>query len=210
LFWSYRYPPASPNSYINLMQQLFKISESIKLCDCNNNHYDIIVRLRFDFIFFNKINFKNILWCVNNGTVICNKESVLIKHEFIKKRLLIINDFFFFWNESSMFLLKDIFNNVEKSLKWDSKNTIIEWFFSFFENIAFTLNKILNYRIIPVVPFYYLETFFHRVFSAEACFYYYLKKQSIEIELEEFSYILLKNSPKNSFITITNKNIYEL
>lgn len=210
LFWNYRYPPASPKSYSNLMQQLFKISQSIKLSKKNDEHYDIIFRLRYDFIFFNKLNFNRIVWSIKNWSILCNKESVLIRHEFIKKRLLIINDFFFIWNQESMSLFECIFDNIEISLKWDEKNNIVEKCFSFLEWIVIYLNKILKHWIFPVVPFYYIETYFHKVFSAESCFYYYFKKQNINLILEEFSYILLKSHPKESFITIVDKNDFEL
>lgn len=210
LFWNYIFLGRYPDNdyYWGLLQQFYKTSESINLVKSSQKEYDIIIRLRFDVILFNKINFTLINKTINenNWLIICNTAKQFIKTKFISDRFLIINDFFFFWWKNAMYTLWDIFYNFWNCLKWNECHFIPKLI-----NIIVYINKkIFHKRIIPVLPLHYFGSSFHKIFCAETLYYYYLIWEKITVLKTDFSRILLKKKSSDSIINIVDKNKFEL
>ena len=97
----YKWAFYSYESVVNALQQLFKKQISVNMV--NSETYDIIVMLRFDILFINKWNFKNIMEELRDSNcVICNSQPKDWIWWLLYADTLIIQDFFFIWSQCSI------------------------------------------------------------------------------------------------------------
>ncbi len=207
-FWDF-IPNKKENTAYKFMQQIYKVSRSIMLAKEQNIKYDIIMRTRFDFVLFNKINFSGIRNDAKNKTILCNKWTYFIP-KFMLNNLLKINDMFFFWDEESMFILWEMFYKVNLCFKWWKPIWFIFHIFSCVKSFIIYFNDKINRRILPLVPILYIESFFYRVFSCENCYYFYFINNWIKVVLDDFSRIVLRKNTAQSAINLVDKNRFEV
>ena len=139
----------------NNMNMWYKIQESYKLCKDyytkKNIEYDIIIRARYDIIFYNKFDFKNLkikedtiyVGTANNKLFYYSQEVLL----FIKKFLV---EEFFFGSPKVMETHMNFFNSISKSKNKCLKYRLSEIDFYIYSNLLMTK--------IVYLPIYY-ETF---------------------------------------------------
>ena len=197
----------------NTLNQFYKVQESILLMDKywkqNKISWDIVVKLRFDFLFFNKLNYCNILKIVINNNIICNKHNTpkyLIK-------FWEINDFFFFGNYHSMVLLWSIFDDFV-TLKFLKKiKSIYKPFFYFFgviKKFFIYINNLLKHWILPVWLIRLFESIFYEIYTPELIYYQYFIYHKIPVLKRNFSYMLIRKQVEKSIIRLEQKNEFEL
>jgi len=188
---------------VRYLQQIYKVSRSIKLCG-NYEKYNIIVRLRFDTIFINKFNYNQILKDLNQGsTIICNDEE---KHSIWWKICYStweIQDFFFFWDNISMKKLWNIFDKFEECFLWHEVKP-------FFKPIYIVSNRfaiLFRFFKIPTLP---LEFWAYMIFIAEKCYYEYFLYNKIHVLKKIISIMILKHDIKTSYVRLEWKSDIEL
>lgn len=199
--------------FLNMLQQFYKVQRSFLLMEYYGNDnkilYDIVVRLRFDFIFFNKINFVKVLNTIRNWMVLCNKYDS--RKIFLKIRE--INDFFFFWNQKSMSALWRLFDDFYISLKWDEvkkRYKIVYNIFEYIKKFFVYINFKLKYWLLPVAVFWPIESCFYKIHTPELIYYQYFLSNNISIIKDSFSYILVRKEIEKSEIKLKVRNEYEL
>lgn len=207
--WSF---PAS-----RFLQQLYKFCESIKIAD---NKYDIMVRLRFDMFFFNKLNFKNILSKVEDWhTIICNVPYQRMSHIFWINfdEIREISDFYVIWNSSSIKKLKNWFNEFEghiKFLKPKNINFINKNIFNIsnkFIKLLLYINRKLSHRIFPIMPLSLLNSKLKfKTFCPELFYFNFFLNKWLNIERINITRILLRKDIEKSTINLVNKTKYEI
>ena len=196
--------PQNPNMLLWYLQQVYKFTKSIKMANNQNKEYDLVVRLRFDFYFFNKLNYKNIIEATRGKSIICNDTL------FIRK-FTIITDFFFVWNQKTMTILSEIFDNFLIGFKWWEHNRIIYNIFNSIRRLIFYFNKtVIKKWIIPVTPIWFMESRFNTIFTPEYHCYKYLCNNGVRIIKEYFSLVLLRKNIENSRVSLNKKTKYEI
>lgn len=198
---------------VNNLQQFYKVQKSILLMknfwENKKLNYDIVVRLRFDFIFFNKLNFIRISDVVKNWEILCNKYDT--SKFFIK--IWEINDFFFFWTEKSMLFLWSLFDNFLLALKWDEIRKSYKFIHNVFRKIKkffIYVNSRLWHWIIPIWEIRLIESCFYKLHTPELIYYKYFLIHEVPVIKTKFSYILVRKDVKKSEIKLELKNEYEL
>lgn len=196
----------NPDMITSHFQQLYKICKSINLLD-KNYSYNVVVRLRYDCFFFNKLDFKKIekiIW--DSLTLICNTSMFKFSNVLSK-----IHDFYFIWNEKSIKILGRIFDNYIEWFQWDEiKNVVVYKISTKIRDCIFKVNNILWTWIIPITPIRLFESCFYKVFTPEIHIYNFLIKNQIKIIDKKFSYILLRKNIQSSWISLHDKNEYEI
>lgn len=193
---------------VRYLQQIYKVSRSIKLC--GNHNYDIIIRLRFDTIFINKFDFKKIQSKIKDwNNIICNDQdchSILWK---ICYSTWEIQDFIFIWNRISMNFLWDMFENFEQCFLWHEVEPIFKPIYrlsNFLVKILLYINN--NTRIhIPSLP---KEFWAYMIFIPEKAYYeYFLFKKTNVIKID-LSLFIIRKDIKQSYIRLEKKTLYEI
>jgi len=206
---SIRYP------IVNWLQQWYKIYESNKLKSEYEKEqwfeYDIVVRLRFDTIFINKLNFNKILEDIKSWIVI-NKDWNDINK---------ICDHFAFWKSDDMNKYSELFNNF-KIVLWlkDYVNSFFKklklknyCFVLFFLN---TLQKISNSFFkdkLEVLIFYFVYFFIEKkityVFTHERYMYENIKYYLINLNTTHISFTICRWNWKFAWNKFYNISKYE-
>lgn len=193
---------------VRYLQQIYKVSRSIKLCGDYN--YDIIIRLRFDTIFINKFNFKKIQSKIKDwNNIICNDQE---RHSIRWKTCHStreIQDFIFIWNKISMNFLWDIFENFEQCFLWHEVKPIFQPIYrlsNFLVKILLYINN--NTRIhIPSLP---KEFWAYMIFIPEKSYYEYYLYHKINVIKVDLSLFVIRKDTKQSYIRLENKTEYEI
>jgi hypothetical protein len=195
----------------NQFQQFYKVSKSIEMMDNYWTNYDLVVKLRFDCFFFKKINYSKILKKTNKWVVLCNN-FVTCGDELSK--YTVINDFFFFWSQKSMKLLKDLFYNFKDWLLWDEVKWFSKYLYKFFisyKKFAYYINnKVIKRWVVPVYPIWLIERQLYKIWSTELVYYNYFLKKWIKVLKDNFSFILLRKNTEESIIILEKSNEYEI
>ena len=196
----------------NYLQQLYKLSESIRLekeyRDSKSITYEIVFRLRYDCPFLRRLNFNEIAKDVKDWTLICNESYY--------KSLLIdywrINDFYFIWNSKDFDLIWKIFYEFEEGLKWNEvKHKKILHLITKIESFITKFNlNIVKFRLIPVQPISFIWKFFYNKLSAEWIYYNYFINKWLSVVTKKFSYFLLKSNLEESIFKLDKSNNYEI
>ncbi len=194
---------------INWIQQFYKIyivnkiknQYSIK----SNIKYDMVVRVRFDTIFINKINFIEIFKNIK-------KWIILNKIDFHK-----ICDHFAFGTNKDMDVYCSLFNNFWKLLlnnKINFKKKIIlkiEYIISLpiiiLQKIWFR-KKTMEYFLCKI-RFNKLDKYIY-IFTHERIMYENIIKQNINLEYTNISFIITRTKSEESILKLYNKTKYEL
>lgn len=200
----------------NVLQQLYKICQSIKLKNIykseKNISYDMVFKLRFDTPFPRKLNFKNILSTITKSDkiVLCNRNRLIPSAKFLIK----IEDFYFIMDDKASDILWDIFDNRDICFKWfEIKNKKLNRIFE----------KIDPYRILwkkrPVlykmiwIPFTYIYSIFFQPYSTEILVLNYFKNKKCEVNTDEYITVWFirngNNYKKLDFKTHTKKWIFK-
>lgn len=194
-FWKY--------SIINWLQQFYKIYRANELKNQYSTNYDIVVRLRFDVIFLNKIDFKRI-----NDRVI---NSIILN--FWPSPIDSINDQIAFWNTSNMNVYSSVFTEFDKifnkEIRW-TKHKIINYFdnlLNFFDKIVYMqfsrfkiVNSILWYFFWKKAYYLWKNGFF--IYNYEKVLHEHIKNHNIYIYNWEFCFILYKGGMNNNIFGI--------
>ena len=195
------------NKVYNFLQQIYKVSQSFLISKQSKENYDIVLRLRFDTFFLNKLNFHKITEYINDKKIIlCNS------YERIRfKKFYQIEDLFFIWNKFLADSLEEIFINFLDPLKWDEiKNKHILNIFSLIRKCINKINTGLNIKL-PTYPILCVESLFYKIFSPEGCYYNFFIKKGFNIKTYKFSHILLRKDWSTSYIKIEkNKAFFEI
>lgn len=156
-------------SIINWLHQFYKIHRANYIKNKYSNEkwfkYDMVVKLRYDIIFLNKINFIDLFKDINNA-IILNKIPNLDNF---------IYDHFAFWNTENMNIYTNMFTDFEnifrKEIKW-FKNHLINQFDKIIQNILKAIYKIfLKWKLIHMIveQLFYLKL----LFLIKNWFFYY-------------------------------------
>jgi hypothetical protein len=193
---------------VNYLQQIFKVSSSIKLCG-NCERYVLIVRLRFDTIFINKLNFKSIVKNLKNRSIICNNQEDSSIFWKVCHSTYEIQDFFFIWDSKSMKILWDIFENFEQCFMWHEVKPLFKpiyyisnWIWQF----LLFVNNNTKFHILSLPK----EFGAYMIFIPEKAYYEYFLWQNINVIKENISLILIRKFVKTSYIRLEDKTKYEL
>jgi len=193
---------------VRYLQQIFKVSRSIKLCWTYN--YDLIFRLRFDTIFINKFNFKIIKSTINDwNNIICND----FEHCSIFWKLCHstreISDFIFIWNHTSMIFLWDMFKNFEQCFLWHEVKAVFQPIYklsNFLVKFLLYINN--NTKIhIPSLP---KEFWAYTIYIPEKAYYEYLLYNDVNIIKTNISLIVVRKIMWESIFRLSNKCKYEI
>ncbi len=199
---------------VNYLQQLYKVSKSIMLCN-DFEQYDIIVRLRFDTIFINQFNFTRIFKDLNMwNTIICNNidlniigiKGVLWK---LLKPTWQIQDFFFFGDKKSMKTLSNIFDNFQECFKWFEVKKIfkpIYYLTNWLAKFVLWVNNNSKFHIWSVP----LQFWAYTIFVPEKAYFWYFKNHNIQVLKNRISIIILRKDITHSLINLLDKTEYEL
>ena len=192
-------------SIVNWLQQWYKIYESNNLKSEYEKEqwfeYDIVVRLRFDLVFINKINFISVLKKIKKW-IIFNKAPW---------KLDIIYDNFAFWDSKNMnmysYLYYNFINVLKKEFDNDNKYLLVFYlilnillklqymlqFLSWlFESVIFKITNFLMYKQVIV-------------FTYERYMYYNIKYFNINCIYTNISFNIYRASNE-----LTWKNIYNI
>lgn len=168
----------------NFLQQMYKISQSIKLKinyeKENNISYDIVFKLRFDCPFPRKLNFHEIYKNIHSKhVVLCNKQRMIPSLILTTK----IEDMYFILDNESSNILWDIFDNWTLCFKWhEIKNLKIA---NIFEKIDRFFSK--KYRCVPFsLISLHLYTLFYTPFHAERQFLSYFQYNNIIVNKKTY------------------------
>ena len=193
---------------VNYLQQVYKICKSIKLCG-NIDDYDIIIRLRFDVIFINKLNFSTIYESLKNwNNIICNDfDEVNFIAKFCRSTQE-IQDLFFIWNSKSMKCFWDLFDNFEQCFLGHEVKTIFKPIY-YLSNVLYDIHYYI-YNNVVRVPMIHKEFWAYMIFIPEKACYEYFLYHKINVIRTNISLILLRRDVKKSYIELRNKSIYEI
>ncbi len=201
-------------SSINVLQQFYKICQSIKLKNQykseKNISYDIVFKLRFDTPFARKLNFNNILKALQwkDKIVLCNRNKMLRSAKFIIK----IEDFYFIMNDETSNILWDIFENWNICFKWcELKHKELNKQFLKMETYLKKILPSFN-TLLPILFSYNYSIFFH-FFSAETFVLNYFKNCKCEVNTNEYITVWIIRDPKKykkfDFRTHTRKWLFK-
>ncbi len=191
------------------LQQIYKVSKSISMV--NNVDYKLVLRLRFDVFFFNKLNFFEIIKEINSWYIICNFPRKTKKFWIDFSKLREIEDFYFIWTEKSLLCLTSIFENVKiflESYKVKDRYMFILKINKIIVNTLIKINKRIWY-IVSVVLACISKKFFFYWFSPESYYYEYLLLNWWKIKKTNISLILLRKNIEDSQIQLHKKTLYE-
>ncbi len=211
----------------NSLQQIYKVSKSMALknnYELNNDiKYDIVLKLRFDAPFPNKLNFKEIFEELqkNNNTVICNKH----KYSKLTRRAWAdsIDDIYFIMDKASSTLFANMFD--ERLSCFEGKEiTKHVWLHKIFNKILKRNNEIVeeakkkhkNKKILAYIIVFRLYTvmFFYTKFfmwqDAERRFLSFFQENKFHIIKSQISIRILKETEFFSVKWLFKKSRYEL
>jgi len=188
---SVRYP------IVNWLQQWYKIYESNKLkLEYEKEQwfeYDIVVRLRFDTVFINKLNFNKILEDIKNWIVL-NKEEWWLN---------VLSDYFAFWSSNNMNNYSNLYYNF-KEILWRKDNIkftqrLILLFYLSILNILFLIQKYVNQyiknkieQLILIIVILFIDKKITYVFIHERYMYENIKYYNINILFSSISYTICR------------------
>lgn len=195
----------------NFLQQMYKISQSIKLKinyeKENNIAYDIVFKLRFDCPFPRKLNFHEIYKDVyGKHVVLCNKQRMIPSLIFTTK----IEDMYFILSDESSNILWNIFDNWSLCFKWhEIKNLKIA---NIFGKIDRFFSK--KYRCVPLsLICLHLYALFYIPFHAERQFLSYFRYNNIMVNKKTYITIWIirddKKYKKWDFRTHSKKRMFK-
>ena len=205
----------------NVLQQLYKIQESIHLKQKfekdNNIKYDIAFKLRFDCAFLRILNFKKIYTTIINGNkiVICNKQKMIPSEKFLIK----IEDFYFIMDNETNNILWNIYNQRKKCFEWhEIKNKKLNRFLC---NLYYDRIYNMPYNIFSIfiwLIFLHIYSLLFWYFWAEMQFLNYFNNNWVSVKKTYISIWWFKNQKKyklfdfrtHSKTYLYKKSIYEL
>lgn len=196
-------------SFYNYLQQYYKVKRSIELKreyeKKNNCTYDVVLRLRFDYVLLNKLDFHKILKDLEWTNIIC--QSLTNR----KLTLSPISDFFFMGNSTTMDIAWKHFDNFMESFIWHDVPLLFKpilYDFRLIDMINYKLNNffLTNYlvRLLWIIN---TKCFFHS-YCAERILYDYLVYNDIKVITDTFSFHILRRN-WNNMDFIFKKCIYE-
>ena len=199
------------NQCVKFLQQMYKISQSIKLKinyeKENNIVYDIVFKLRFDCPFPRKLNFNEIYKDIlKKPVVLCNKQRMIPSLILTTK----IEDMYFILDNESSNILWDIFDNWDLCFKWhEIKNLKIANVFEMVDNF---LSK--RYRCVPLsLICLYLYSIFWIPFHPERQFLSYFIYNKITVNKKAYITIwFMRDDKKNKkwdFRTHSKKRMFK-
>lgn len=173
----------------NMLQQLYKICQSIKLKNIykseKNISYDMVFKLRFDTPFPRKLNFRNILRTIEKSDkiVLCNRNRLIPSAKFLIK----IEDFYFIMDDKASDILWDIFDNWDICFKWyEIKNRKLNKAFEMIDPKRILWKKRPILAKLMWIPFTYIYAIFFQPFSAEILFLNYFENNKIIVNKDEY------------------------
>lgn len=199
---------------VNVLQQFYKICQSIKLKNQykseKNVSYDIVFKLRFDTPFARKLNFHNILKTLQwkDNVVLCNRNKLMLSAKFIIK----IEDFYFIMNDKASDVFWNIFENRDICFKWcELKHKKLS---KIFEKIQRWFNKNLSFLgSLWVTIFPHIYSTFSHFFSAETYILNFFKNHECEVNTDEYITVWIIRDPKKykklDFRTHTKKWLFK-
>lgn len=197
----------------SLLQQIYKLQRSIRMI--KNIEYDLILRLRFDIIFLNKLNFNSIFERTKKWWLICNEAQYsgwmsTIAHHFIFSYHEISDIFFIWWNDMKIFgEIFDSFKNVVSNHKTYKIFMPVYKMISKMKCFVDTFNKKSNRGIFPLTPISLLARFFWlQVYVWES--YYYKFLHGTKLYKIDICMILLRKKIEDSLVRLRGKTCFEI
>ena len=199
---------------INVLQQFYKICQSIKLKNQyefeKNFSYDMVFKLRFDAPFARELNFSNILKTIKqkDKIVLCNRNKLMLSAKFI----INIEDFYFIMDNQASNIFWEIFEKWDICFKWyELKHKKLNKTFLKIETFLYNNLLFLN-KLLPIL-FSHIYAIFFQFFSAEIYIINYFKNYNCEIKTNEYITIYLirdDNKYKSfDFRTHTKKHLFK-
>lgn len=200
-------------NFKNFLQQLYKVWMSIMIKEDYQKdkkvNYSLVIRVRFDWPLFNKINFMKVLSEISDDSIICIEPKITYPYW----RIFHISDCFFIGTDKSIQCLSNIFYQIEKCFYWHEISQPLYIFKYIFSNIKNWINRVNEYQKIIHFPLFFIwlaETYFYTVFTSELCYETYFNNNNIRIDKYKFSNILFRKDPESTQIHLFKKNKYEL
>ena len=199
--YSQKYGYSWKGTSVNILQQFYKICQSINLKNQYKNEkkisYDIVLKLRFDCPFPRKLNFDNILNRTRESKriVLCNRNKMIPSYKYLIK----IEDFYFIMNDETSNILWDIFEKWDICFKWfEIKHKKLNSNFEKFEKKLIKMREKIPLRIVVLwIPFSYLYAVFFQPISAENLFLNYFKNFGCEVNTDTYITVWFIRDKKN-------------
>ncbi len=198
----------------NFLQQVYKIKISNEIKNLyaleNNIDYDIVIKLRFDLLFINKLDFILIDKVINNWKLIINKWM---------QEIIPIGDFFVFWNKKTMNEFSLIFDDFQNIFKWKELKWFLKIISSLFSNLYNIFMYIENKNIIFISKYsgyfiyifwLFLNKIFFTPYTYEKIAFDNIMNKNLAIEYSSISYLLIRKNLGDSFSMLFNKSKFEL
>ncbi len=197
----------------SLLQQIYKVQRNILMV--KNNHYDLILRLRFDTIFLNKLNYNSICEKTKKWWIICNIAHVSgmmgnIAHKFLFSYHEISDLYFMWWNDMRKFEnIFDSFQYVVSDYKTHKVLRSAYKLISKMNTFIDTTNKKYKRTIIPTTLVNCLaRIFWLQIFVWDS--YYYKFLHGTKLHKIDICMILLRKKVEESLIRLRKKTCFEI
>jgi len=191
--------------FLNYLQQLYKISRSNTVkneyAKKNNILYDVVIRVRFDLLFLDSIDFLDIKQSIEK-----NEKSIVLS---LPKDTTNIYDVFAFWWNESMEIYSNMFFQVASLFVIQEKRRVhariyllLIYLIQFFGKRAhkITVRGILM-SFLSIVTSFFRDSWLY-ILDAEHALLKSLHTNNIHIIPRQIPFILLKENPWNNYLHI--------
>ena len=202
--------------FYNDLQQFYKVQRSISMV--KNRVYKLIVKLRFDIIFLNKLDFKIIMknmkrWLIFNNNYYTNTTLMSkISHRFIYSYSKICDFFCIWWNDMKIFF--NFFDSFEDVIKNHKTYKFLEPAYKIVRKIKRKVDVFNEHHAkiyIPTTPINLLaKLFWLQLFVGESYYYKFCMINDIKLYKTGISVILLKQKLSDSLVILQEKTCFEL